>query len=195
LRGFTASSTNLCSSVFRTSTAEPTVNGIIWTYLKEMQQYNTLWSAENQLIFDLGNLVDDTYTGIFHTILTATFFTVPNSPPTADIILPISAMLAPKGQGSAFSLPDQNASVSHTLPRNVNRAVVTLSACGQSTEEFWYTNTFDSLRGTFAESTGTLYGGSPWREVQLLIDGQLAGVSWPFPVIFTGGKPPVSSIK
>lgn len=35
-----------------------------------------------------------------------------------------------------------------------------------------------------------LYGHSPFRELQLIIDGQLAGVAWPFPVIFTGGVVP-----
>lgn len=34
---------------------------------------------------------------------------------------------------------------------------------------------------------GFLYGQSPFREVQLFIDGILAGVVWPFPIIFTGG--------
>lgn len=38
--------------------------------------------------------------------------------------------------------------------------------------------------------TGSLYGYSPFREVQLYIDGLLAGVAWPFPVIFTGGVVP-----
>jgi len=38
--------------------------------------------------------------------------------------------------------------------------------------------------------TGTLPGYSPFREVQLFIDGSLAGVSWPFPIIFTGGVVP-----
>lgn len=37
---------------------------------------------------------------------------------------------------------------------------------------------------------GGLYGYSPLREVQLLIDGMLAGVAWPFPTIFTGGVVP-----
>lgn len=36
----------------------------------------------------------------------------------------------------------------------------------------------------------TLLGYSPFREVQVLIDGELAGVAWPFPVIFTGGVVP-----
>lgn len=178
------------SIVFRTSTAEPTANGIIWTYIKEMQQYDALWKSNQKIIFDLGNLVDSTYTGIYNTTLTATFFTIPDSPPTADTILPISAMQSTQNQGSVFSVPGQNASVSYTLPQNVKRAVVSLQACGQATEEFWYTNAFTSEQNTFAATTGALYGGSPWREVQLLIDGRLAGVSWPFPVIFTGGIVP-----
>lgn len=33
---------------------------------------------------------------------------------------------------------------------------------------------------------GELYGYSPFREVQLFIDGSLAGVAWPFPIVFTG---------
>ena len=152
-----------------------------------MQQYNALWQTDQKIIFDLGNLVDSTYTGIYNATLTATFFTVPGSPAMADTILPISAMRAAENQGSAFEVPGQNASVAYTLPTNVNRAVVTVLACGQSTEEFWYTNTFTSEESTFAATTGAYYGGSPWREVQLLIDGRLAGVSWPFPIIFTGG--------
>ena len=43
---------------------------------------------------------------------------------------------------------------------------------------------------TFKATDTTLYGYSPFREVQVYIDGQLAGVSWPFPVIFTGGVVP-----
>ena len=80
-----------------------------------------------------------------------------------------------ENMGSAFSVPGQNASVSYTLPQNVERAVISLSACGQATEEFWYSNTFNSDVSTFDNSGDTLYGFSPFREVQLLIDGQLAG--------------------
>lgn len=176
--------------VFRTSTAEPTANGIVWTYIKEMEQYNALWAADQKIIFDLGNLVDSTYTGPFFTTLTATFFTVPDSRPTADTILPISAEQSGVNMGSAFTIPSQNASVSYKLPQNVERAVISLSACGQIAEEFWYTNTFSSEVNTFESTAGTLYGYGPFREVQLLIDGQLAGVSWPFPIIFTGGIVP-----
>lgn len=160
------------------------------TYIKEMEQYNALWAKDQKIIFDLGNLIDSTYTGPFDTSLTATFFTVPDSQAAADTILPISAEQSGTNMGSAFSVPGQNASVSYKLPQNVERAVISLSACGQQTEEFWYTNVFNSDVDTFKSTAGTLYGFSPFREVQLLIDGQLAGVSWPFPIIFTGGIVP-----
>lgn len=177
--------------VFRTSTAEPTVlPGIIWNYMKEMQMYNALWREPQTLIFDLGNLVNDIYTGLFNTTLTATFFTVPDSPVTADIVLPISSRASASGVGSVFQVPDQNATTGHVLPKTIDRAVVSLSACGQQNEEFWYSDVPTSDVDTFTNTSGAYPGQGTFREVQLLIDGTLAGVSWPFPVIFTGGIVP-----
>ncbi|KAL8993237.1 MAG: hypothetical protein Q9188_007379, partial [Gyalolechia gomerana] len=155
-----------------------------------MNQYNTLWRTPQKIIFDLGNLIDSTYTGSFNTTLTATFSTIPTLELAADQILPISARRSGENGASAFSVPTDNASVAYQIPQNAERAVVSLSACGQATEEFWYTNVFNTEINTFEEEIGTLYGYSPFREVQLLIDGQLAGVSWPFPIIFTGGIVP-----
>jgi hypothetical protein len=43
---------------------------------------------------------------------------------------------------------------------------------------------------TYESTVGTLFGYSPFREVQLFIDGTLVGVAWPFPIIFTGGIVP-----
>ncbi|KAI0006962.1 hypothetical protein F4779DRAFT_620036 [Xylariaceae sp. FL0662B] len=40
----------------------------------------------------------------------------------------------------------------------------------------------------FAHDFGNSY--DPFREVQLLIDGQLAGIAWLFPVLLTGGVDP-----
>ena len=178
------------TEVWRTSTAEPLANGIIWTYVKEMQHYNSLWQTDQKIIFDLGNLVNDIYTGIFNCTLTATFFTVPDSPETADLILPISARKSSTDEPSVFNIPETVAQVAYSLPNNVKRAVASIAANGQSTEEFWYSNVFSSDVDTFSDSTGGLYGQGTWREVQLLIDGQLAGVVWPFPIIFTGGIVP-----
>ncbi|EHK96353.1 putative Peptide-N4-(N-acetyl-beta-glucosaminyl)asparagine amidase A [Glarea lozoyensis 74030] len=178
------------TEVWRTSTAEPTTNGIRWEYIKDMTEYLYFWNSPQTLIFDLGNLVNDVYTGSFNTTLTATFFTVEEDANAASLILPISARKGSTNSASVFMLPSDTAVNTLTLPQNVNRAVFSISACGQSTEEFWWGNVLQSNINTFVPYDGTLYGYSPFREVQVLIDGQLAGVQWPFPVIFTGGVVP-----
>lgn len=178
------------TEVWRTSTAEPTTNGIVWTYVKDMTEFMYFWESPQTLIFDLGNLVDSTYTGILNTTLTATFFTSQDTVEPADLIIPISARNGASDAASLFTLPSDNATNTISFPRNVNRAVFSVSACGQATEEFWWSNVLQSDIDTFESYDGTLYGYSPWREVQVLIDGQLAGVQWPFPVIFTGGVVP-----
>lgn len=177
------------TEVWRTSTAEPTQNGIVWSYVKDMSNYVSLFKEPQKIIFDLGNLVDDTYTGKWQTTLTASFFTAPDPFPAADLIVPISARQSSSDKPSAFVVPDSSAIDSFTLPRNVNKAVVSISAVGQATEEFWWANVLSSDTTVFGNET-TLYGYSPFRELQLYIDGTLAGVAWPFPVIFTGGVVP-----
>ncbi|EAW11145.1 uncharacterized protein ACLA_088340 [Aspergillus clavatus NRRL 1] len=177
------------AEVFRTSTAEPTSNGIVWTYIKEMSQYNALWKEEQKLIFDLGNLISDVYTGSFNVTLTA-FFSRQGNVRAADMILPISAGRSTSNGSSAFIVPSDNTTTAYQFPDSAARAVVSISACGQSTEEFWWSNVFSGDTESFESTVGELYGYSPFREIQLYIDGLLAGVVWPFPVIFTGGVAP-----
>lgn len=176
--------------VWRTSTAEPTVGGIRWTYVKDMTPYLSLWQQPQKVIFDLGNLIDDTYTGLFNTTLTLTFLNSPYGAAPADLILPISARRSPSNSASVFSLPADKAITTLSLPRNAHRASISISACGQADEEFWWSNVLASATDTFTNTTGALPGFSPWREVQVYIDGRLAGVQWPFPVVFTGGVVP-----
>ncbi|KAL4881502.1 peptide N-acetyl-beta-D-glucosaminyl asparaginase amidase A-domain-containing protein [Aspergillus karnatakaensis] len=175
--------------VFRTSTAEPTRDGIVWTYVKDMSQYNSLWRRRQKIIFELGNLINDLYTGSFNVTVTAHFSHEKNVR-TADVILPISAQNSARNSSSAFIVPSQEAKVSYNFESPASRAVVAISACGQATEEFWWSNVFSSDTDVFKDVPGELYGYSPFREIQLHIDGALAGVVWPFPVIFTGGVSP-----
>lgn len=179
------------NEVWRTSTAEPKQKpGIAWTYWKDMSTYMALWKQPQKLVFDLGNLVDSTYTGVYNTTLTATFineYPYNRTSPHASLILPISAERSSDDQGSAFQYPAQDASAKLTFPKNVVRAVATISATGQSNEEFWWANVGSK---TANSSDPHQVDDTPFREVQLHIDGQLAGLLWPFPVIFTGGIAP-----
>jgi hypothetical protein len=51
-----------------------------------------------------------------------------------------------------------------------------------------YFNIPDEYLGDLPD--GTTSGKGSFREVRLLLDGQLAGVAFPYPVIFTGGFVP-----
>jgi hypothetical protein len=178
------------TEVFRTCTAEPTVNGIIWTYVKDMSHLFALWKQPQKVIFDLGNIVTSVYTGHYNTTLTITFFTTEDVVDPADAIIPISGHSSSTGSGSAFTLPPQNASNTVAFPQNVKKAVFSILASGGGTEEVWWGNVLSSNIDTFIPADGELYGYSPFRELQLFIDGQLVGVQWPFPIIFTGGVVP-----
>ncbi|PYH40542.1 uncharacterized protein BP01DRAFT_308105 [Aspergillus saccharolyticus JOP 1030-1] len=175
--------------IWRTSTAEPTSNGIAWTYVKDMSQFNALWKEKQKIIFDLGNIITDVYTGYYNTTLTA-YFSYESNVKTPDAILPISARRSAQNSSSDFEFPSENTTVLHQIPSNTTRAVVSIAATGQSTEEFWWSNVFTSDSWSFNNTIGELYGYTPFREIQLYIDGLLAGVVWPFPIIFTGGVAP-----
>ncbi|KAL8392700.1 hypothetical protein RB595_002769 [Gaeumannomyces hyphopodioides] len=185
------------TEVWRTSTAEPVAPpGIRWEYHKDMTPYLAFWKTPQTVIFDLGNLIDDTYNGTFNATLTATFFrddarTAAAAP--ADLIIPITGRRGSQvvNPASVFVVPEQDARATvAAFPRNANRAVLSVSACGQAAEEFWWSNFLDSDVAAFNDTVGMAYGYSPFREVQALIDGNLAGVTWPFPVVFTGGVVP-----
>ncbi|EIN14642.1 hypothetical protein PUNSTDRAFT_124096 [Punctularia strigosozonata HHB-11173 SS5] len=174
--------------VWRTSTPEPTVKGIIWTALKDVTRYTALLAQPGNLTVDLGNLLDPSsgLTGEYDVTLSITFFgssSTFSKPKPADVILPISTV-----SGQAASIPDALIT-SLTLPRNGAQAIVEIYATGDSNEEFWYGNVPDQFFGqlpTWSAPDGYANGKGPFREVQLLIDGILAGVVLPYPVIYTG---------
>lgn len=131
--------------------------------------------------------------GVFNTTLEVTFFQAPGSlPSVADKIIPISRRVGlNESQPSVFNTAEVNATTIVTdFPRNARKAIFTIQACGQIDEEFWWSNLPSSTALSF-NATGNPSGGfSAYREIQLFIDGQLAGIQAPFPIIFTGGLNP-----
>jgi hypothetical protein len=185
--------------VWRTSTAMPIRTGIHWSYQKDVAAFHALLSEEQRIVFDLSNVIDgDRYTGSFNVTIEALYFNDayaavgPSASFTpAEQIYPISNLTAGENSTAVFSLPGDNGAVNITLPRSVRSAVVSIMASGNGAEEFWWANVPSEYSDTFPSSAlGELAGYGPWREVQLLIDGRLAGVSWPFPILFTGGVDP-----
>ncbi|KAK6541918.1 hypothetical protein TWF694_007694 [Orbilia ellipsospora] len=178
------------TELWRTSTAEPTANGIYFTYTKDLTHFEVLLRQNGKLIFDLGNTVTNILTGTFTVTLSAHYFKLdlPPQQKPADIVLPVSKMQGSNGQASPFSLPNDLAETKLSIPQNVKKAVLSVIASGNADEEFWYTNVPDNLVSSFPNTT--LFGHSSYREIQVLVDGVLIDVIMPIPTIYTGGINP-----
>jgi hypothetical protein len=178
------------AEVFRTSTPEPDPAGISWHVDADLSRYIPLLRAAQPLVVDLGNIVNGTYTGIYHMTLTVTYYQADARHPAAagaDQVIPV-------GQGTAgagwWSLADgQSATRAVTFPRNLTGATLEVFARGGGCEEFWYTNVPDAYNA--ANPGYGLCGGGPYREVRVEVDGRLAGVAQPFPAIYSGGISPL----
>lgn len=63
--------------LFRTSTPEPTENGVFWTVTKDVTRYSSLLTKENiSLSVMLENLVNDVYTGVYHVNVTILYYDI-----------------------------------------------------------------------------------------------------------------------
>uniref|UniRef100_A0A0D9UY43 Peptide N-acetyl-beta-D-glucosaminyl asparaginase amidase A N-terminal domain-containing protein n=1 Tax=Leersia perrieri TaxID=77586 RepID=A0A0D9UY43_9ORYZ len=175
--------------LLRSCTAEPRPNGVVWSVSKDVTKYASLLAAagNSTIAVYLGNLVNDQYTGVYHANVTLHLYFHPTPATTrqrasatspADVIVPVSRSL-PLNDGLWFQI--QNASdvesASIVFPSNTYRVVLEVYVSFHGHDEFWYTHTPD--------------GNGPFREVTVLLDGDLVGAVWPFPVIFTGGINPL----
>jgi hypothetical protein len=155
--------------IFRTSTPQPSPDGIEWSVEKDVTRYSDTFRGDHDVEMLIGNVVDDTYTGIIDVKVTLTFYPAREAREAREASAPDRVLTL-----------DQN---SLTTPRNSERIVAEVYATGSGggCEEYWY----------LAVPSNAPYScqadGGPYREVQIKVDGQLAGVAAPFPTVWTGG--------
>eukprot|EP01018_Ginkgo_biloba_P001121 Gb_22821 [translate_table: standard] len=180
--------------IFRTSTAEPTEGGIVWDVNKDITRYSSLLNKPQILVVMLENVVDDTYTGIYHVNITFHFYQShaqmsPYSDP-ADMILPISHS-SPENCGHWFQLQNSSdvESKKLKLPLNIYRAVIEIYVSFHVNDEFWYSNPPNAY--IEANNLTNPRGNGAFREIVAFIDETIVGIVWPFPVVFAGGINPL----
>ncbi|VAH74636.1 unnamed protein product [Triticum turgidum subsp. durum] len=159
--------------------------GVTWSVHKDVTKYASLLAAGNStLAVYLGNLIDDTYNGVYYANLTLHLYfrrkaqlTSADSSP-ADLIVPVSRSL-PLDDGLWFVVQNKTdvESTRVAVPANAYRAVLEVYVSSHYSDEFWYMNTPDQ--------------NGPFREVTVLLDGDVVGAVWPFPVIYAGGINPL----
>ncbi|NGO06440.1 peptide-N4-asparagine amidase A [Streptomyces sp. HC44] len=150
--------------VLRTSTPQPSPDGIEWSVEKDVTRYSDTFRRSQDVEMLIGNVVDDTYTGILDVKVTLTFYEGRPTATTPDRVLTLK-------DGAL------------TTPRNSERIVAEVYATGSGggCEEYWYLTVPDAAPYSCKADHG------PYREVQIKVDGRLAGIATPFPTVWTGG--------
>ncbi|WP_406128614.1 peptide-N4-asparagine amidase A [Streptomyces canus] len=149
--------------VFRTSTPQPSPDGIQWSVEKDVTRYSDTLRTGHDVEMLIGNVVDDTYTGIIDVKVTLTFY-----------------------EGRRATAPDRVLTLDDntlTTPRNSERILAEVYATGSGggCEEYWYLTVPSQAPYSCQADNG------PYREVQIKVDGRLAGIAAPFPTVWTGG--------
>ncbi|MEU6761790.1 peptide-N4-asparagine amidase [Streptomyces sp. NPDC046853] len=160
--------------VFHTSTPEPSVDGITWSVEKDVTRYRETLGRDQRVEMLIGNVVNETYTGVIDVKATLTFYAAPKAPKGGDGKRKQSPpdRVLPLGDGTTL-----------TTPRNSERVVAEVYATGSGggCEEYWYLTVPDAAPYSCKAEDG------PYREVQVTVDGKLAGIATPFPTVWTGG--------
>ena len=163
-------------TVFYTSTPEPSREGITWHVEKDLSAYAPVFAHKQDVAMWLGNVVNETYTGIFQIKARVTFYRADAEHPAATTADRITLAQDVQRDG-----PDVTGKF--TLPANTQRLVAEVYATGSGggCEEFWYFTAPAATKYSCPSERG------PYREVQVLLDGRVAGIAMPYPHIWTGG--------
>ncbi len=177
------------ANIFYGTTAEPRSNlSPSWRVERDVTELTSLLKTSQAGTALLGNYVGVyngvDYDGLIYADAHLTFFqTGPEypAPQTPNLVVGVP------GNNGAATL-NTSASVytqTLTLPTNVTSAYLDVYAQGQSNDEFWYFSVPNNLTTLLQD-----YGNSGFRETEITIDGEPAGVAPVYPWIFTGGIDP-----
>lgn len=183
------------NEIWRLSTAEPGNKNISFGFTKDIDRYASLFKEKQDIEFYLDNIVNDVYSGPISFSLMVEFYKVEDDQ-KAGYELPVTTP-ATKSRSLTDSKLQHFSGDSHgrkiqvgTLPRNTTRVVVEVFASGNANEEFWYSHLADPHGAEYQSHLEYGPHGSI-REVQLLVDGELAGTCAPYHIIYTGGYSPM----
>ncbi|MBA0561674.1 hypothetical protein Golob_018477 [Gossypium lobatum] len=157
--------------LLRSCTAEPKATGIVWSVKKDVTQYSSLLLMNKTRTFAvyMGNLVDQTYTGVYHVNVSLYFYSAVEKVnlgsgigSKADLIILVSKDL-PLNDGLWYKIENSTdiKVKEFEIPQNVYQAVLEVYVSFHENDEFW--------------------------EVLVTLDGELVGAIWPFTVVYTGG--------
>jgi hypothetical protein len=173
------------------TTQEPSVAppaATTWHIEKDVTDYSAVFNTVQTGHSDFVNYVEGPYDGKLSGSASLYFYPLKNHgaqknlPPRPDVVLSMNANPA-NGTYALNTTADQYTATYTALPRNIERAFLEVYTQSQSNDEAWYTcNPNDQGTLSFFGCDNT-----PFREAEISIDGQPAGVAPVYPWIYTGG--------
>ena len=168
------------------TTAEPRADlGPSWHVERDVTDDTKLFETANTGTVLIANYFNAADTSTITSSARLVFYpaTAANpAPRTPDVIIPLTGA---SSSTASLNTGADTLSQTLTLPHNIERAVLDTVLQGQADDEFWYANVPASLAAELEEEPG-----GSFREGELTIDGNNAGIAPVYPAIFTGGIDP-----
>jgi hypothetical protein len=173
-------------NIYFGTTAEPSNIGPSWHVENDLTDYSSIFYTAQSGQADIGNTLCCGLTSTIYASASLEFYPVASgqtAPVAANVVLPLSA--GSSGGTVTLNTGTDTLSGTFTMPTNVESAYLDVYAQSQSNDEFWYTCVPNDVSSEL-ESCGN----TGFRETEVTIDGQAAGVAPVYPWIFTGGIDP-----
>jgi hypothetical protein len=176
------------TNIYFGTTAEDQPNeGRNWHVERDLTDYSSIFTVDEDGTVDLGNLYNKTYNGLIFGSADVLFYPLAQNqgpPRTADQVIGFSA--GPTGGTVALYSTTSLLEETLTLPTNITDLYFDVFSQSQSDDEFWYTCVPNNVASELDSCPGTAF-----RESEVTIDGNPAGVAPVYPWIFTGGIDPL----
>jgi hypothetical protein len=178
------------ASIYYGTTAEPRATlSPSWHVERDVTDLTAIFMSSQTGEANLGNFVGVsngvTYNGLIYANAALEFYPASRhdpAPRTADVVVPVNGS---GGDAGTLNTTADQITQALNLPRNLERVYLDVIAQSQSGDEFWYFCVPNDEAGNL-ESCGN----TPFRETEVTIDGQPAGVAPVYPWIYTGGIDP-----
>ena len=168
-----------------------------WHVERDITDYSALLANPQQGFMVLQNCTTDCpspyntlLTGVFTVSAELEFFPTPGKSPAPKVADEVLPLVQTSGGGSNFPAflfsPTDQFSTTFTLPQNIEQAYLDVIAQSQSTDEQWYgcfPNDLASINEVY------VCGNTDFRETEVTIDGQPAGIAPVSPWVYTGFLP------
>jgi hypothetical protein len=176
------------TNVFFGTTAEPGPNmSPEWTVERDVTDYAQVFAQPSTGQASVYNIVNSTYNSTIYGTAQLDFYPATKKYPVpssvADAVYPMAA--GTTGGYVYLDSPTDTLSGTFSFPQNVQAAYLDVFLEPQNNDEFWYSCFPNDLAGKLDNC-----GGTGFREGEVSVDGQPAGVAPVYPYVFTGGFDP-----